>query len=487
MASLVVKSVVWMRRAVASIGVAALLGAVPAHAEPARWLGPDRVVSPSGEHPEQPAVAVGSEGRTLVAWNSERVRMGIGPGKIEARLGHVGRSWARPQTLSPDGEGPVAAVGANGTAAVAWSTKSRGHHETQYVSVAAPGHGFGKARAVWTAIQIEGRSNAAVISGLEVQPSGRVVVVWSYPLPESPEKAVRNAIDYGLLEPGSMTWHTGTIGVSGSDIGNVAQGETGVVSVAFGAVLNAYPPAINTQALLATLPVEGSSFSAPQLIYAVPGEIYGEAENITALAGPGGEGVMFNAIGGIRGEPNVFETIEQPAGATSASRVAATGLPWEEELPKSRLLRPSVSVALPADGSQVGVWSYQELSREQGGHILASGVAAVIKPANADAFTLPVQISRGRGIPDSLLVGAAGSATIALWIQSVGCKERLVYAVRPSGGIFSAPSTLVNSLNSASPYCTSRSPGGLVLSDAGNYAIVGSLWGSAVHVTTLEG
>jgi hypothetical protein len=192
MASLVGKSV-WMTRAIASVGVAALLGAVPVHAEPAHWLGPDRAISPSGEHPEQPAVAVGSNGRTLVAWDSERTPTGVGPGKIEARLGHVDRSWARPQTLSPNGEGPVAAVGANGTAAVAWSTKSHSHRETQYVSVATPGHRFGKARAVWTGIQIEGRSKTSFISGLEVQPSGRVILVWSYPLPESPEDGLRNA------------------------------------------------------------------------------------------------------------------------------------------------------------------------------------------------------------------------------------------------------------------------------------------------------
>lgn len=252
-------------------------------------------------------------------------------------------------------------------------------------------------------------------------------------------------------------------------------------------MLKAYPPAINTQALLATLTVEGSSFSAPQLIYAVPGEVYGEAEGITPFAGPGGEAVMFTAIGGIRGESNVFETIEQQAGGASASRVAATGLPWEEELSPGRLQRSSIGVALPADGSQVGVWSYQEFNRPEGHRLLSSGVAAVIRPADAGAFTLPVRISRGTGIPDSLLVGAAGSATIALWIQSVGCKERLVYAVRPGGGSFSAPLTLVNSLNSESPFCPSRSPSALVLGDAGHYAIVGSLWDSTVHVATFAG
>jgi hypothetical protein len=75
-------------------------------------------------------VAVSAGGRTLAAWVAVRgeletptvsvVRVSTGYGTIEARLGTAAHGWRGVQVLGVNGASPMAAVGANGTAAVAW-------------------------------------------------------------------------------------------------------------------------------------------------------------------------------------------------------------------------------------------------------------------------------------------------------------------------------------------------------------------------------
>ena len=78
----------------------------------------------------EPAVAISAHGSMLAAWVAVRGEVEIqegqpeavfaGYGRIEARLGTAVHGWRGVQALGSDGETPVAAVGANGTAAVAW-------------------------------------------------------------------------------------------------------------------------------------------------------------------------------------------------------------------------------------------------------------------------------------------------------------------------------------------------------------------------------
>jgi hypothetical protein len=115
-----------MSRCVAVLCTACALmcaAAVPALGDPGTIT--SHVLSSASERTNEPAVAISADGRMLAAWVAVRgaVEFQEGPepfyirhGRIEARLGTTARGWRGAQVLSLDGYGPVAAVGANGTA-----------------------------------------------------------------------------------------------------------------------------------------------------------------------------------------------------------------------------------------------------------------------------------------------------------------------------------------------------------------------------------
>jgi hypothetical protein len=101
-----------------------------------------------------------ADGRMLAAWvavqGEVEIREGqpegllAGHGRIEARLGTAAHGWRGVQVLAADGESPIAAVGANGTAAVAWCRSPTLGGHSLYVSIAGPGRPFGIAMPVST-------------------------------------------------------------------------------------------------------------------------------------------------------------------------------------------------------------------------------------------------------------------------------------------------------------------------------------------------
>jgi hypothetical protein len=109
-------------------GLTACAGVAPAQAAPA-WTA-SRVLSSRRAQASEPTVAVSADGRMLATWVAVRGEVEIregqpqgvyaGYGRIEARLGSAAHGWRDAQVLSSNGESPIAAVGANGTAAVAW-------------------------------------------------------------------------------------------------------------------------------------------------------------------------------------------------------------------------------------------------------------------------------------------------------------------------------------------------------------------------------
>jgi hypothetical protein len=112
-------------------------------------LMPSSVISTAGARASEPAVAVSADGRRLAAWVAVRGELEIGQtpaggvfigyGKVEARLGAPARRWGGVQVLGADGESPMAAVGTNGTAAVAWCRLIKAGVRSLYVSIATRG------------------------------------------------------------------------------------------------------------------------------------------------------------------------------------------------------------------------------------------------------------------------------------------------------------------------------------------------------------
>jgi len=140
-------------------GLTACANAAPAPGAPV-WTASSVLSSPR-ERASEPAVAVSAGGRMLAAWvvvrGEAETREGqpegvfTGYGRIEARLGTAARGWRGAQVLSSDGESPIAAVGANGTAAVAWCRSPKSDVRMLYVSIASPGRAFGPATLLRTA------------------------------------------------------------------------------------------------------------------------------------------------------------------------------------------------------------------------------------------------------------------------------------------------------------------------------------------------
>ncbi len=316
---------------------------------------------------EQPQVATSSSGRTLAVWNLQGARFDLLKGQIDARLGRAGGGWGPAQTLG-SGAYPLAAVGSDGVAVVAWATEGPHGSRTLFVSIARAAHGFGRSVRAVSGIGI------SEPAGLEVQPSGRIVLVWSRAIPVSSLAAGENGIDFALLEP-SGTRHTGSIGIAHSSpsVTETATGTALVASQTVPLLPAANQAGVSAQAQVSMLLPGASRFASPQTIYAVPGDGYAEADGIGAFAGPGGAAIAFSGEGI---QPNELELAPVGPGGVFGSPLAATAI----NISSGTVGYVGPVAALPADGAQVVAWTLQQLNNPTDEAVIAGQVMAAVRP-----------------------------------------------------------------------------------------------------------
>jgi hypothetical protein len=470
-----------MRRWVGVLSVAvitALAGAPPALGTSA--LLPSSVISSTRARASEPAVAVSAGGRTLAAWVAVRGELetrrfpscgvSTGYGTIEARLGTAAHGWRGVQVLGVDGESPMAAVGANGTAVVAWCplTKSR---RSLYVSIASPGRPFGRARRVMTS----GRFPVSAPEGLEVQPNGRVVLVWSKTL-EYVLTPIKSRIEFALLQPHGGRPVIGAVSAS-------SPGETGV-SVAeteAGDVLVAFPALTASAQDLAQLQPTARAFAAPQAIEPEENTLMRTA---SVSAGPSGAAVAFTASEGDTVENAMAE--QQPNGGFG-SPVLITR---QRLRSKGRQFEPrGARAAFPAGGERVAVWLniFRPSSIFEEGGVGPEIVMAAVRPAGAASFQAPVRLSVGAGRSGEPLIASAGTDTVVLWVQDEPrCRQRVYNAVGAVGTALAQVRPLSGRYVPAKGECAEGN-GQLTLAGSGRHAIAGWIQNSALHITTIAG
>jgi hypothetical protein len=470
-----------MRRWVGVLSVAmitGLAGAAPALATSA--LLPSSVISSARARASEPAVAVSAGGRTLAAWVAVRGELetdafpscGIstGYGTIEARLGTAAHGWRGVQVLGVNGESPIAAVGANGTAAVAWCplTKSR---RSLYVSIASPGRPFGPARRVMTS----GRFPVSAPEGLEVQPDGRVVLIWSKTL-EYVLAPIKSRIEFALLRSHGGRPVIGAVSTSSPGEAGVSVAETEA-----GDVLVAFPALMASAQDLAQLQPTARAFAAPQ---AIEPEGHTLMRTASVSAGRGGAALAFTASEGDTVENAMAE--QQPNGAFGSpvlitrQQLRSTGRQFEPR---------GARAAFPAGGERVAVWLnvfgpssiFEKVG--PGPQI----VMAAVRPAGVANFQAPVRLSVGAGRSGKPLIASAGTATVVLWVQDEpGCRQRVYSAVGAVGTALAQVRALSGRYVPAKDECGEGS-GQLALAGCGRDAIAGWIQNSALHITTIAG
>ncbi len=163
-----------VRAAVALLAIPAL-GAVHPGAALAAWSGSTRLTAP-GEGAVFPTVASNANGTAVVAWYRK-----VGGGyQIVARLSsNGGRSWGAPQVLGPgliaSGDNPPAlvraAVGSSGRTVVAWQQRV-GSGQRVVAAWTTAGRRFSAPRA------LSGQGVSAYTPDVTVDGLGRAAVVW---------------------------------------------------------------------------------------------------------------------------------------------------------------------------------------------------------------------------------------------------------------------------------------------------------------------
>jgi hypothetical protein len=414
--------------------------------------------------------------------------MDLGHGRIEARLGKVGHPWSVAETVSRDGEAPITAVGAGGTAAVAWSTLSRDkRHEDRtsiYVSIATPGHQFNKARLLASGTRLSDPE------GLEVLTEGEVVVVWSRQLPaEGGDSTQRKDVDYALLAAATSRPSTGVIEVGGFGPLSVAETEAGAVLIAYPTAVVTQPSPVNQQAAVATLPPPGgTTFSQSQTVDAEPDNPYAEIHRAAIAAGPGGAALAFadkvDALqpSGLFGNPlPVGESPQEAAERETTARESAEPKPSTGPISTEDL-----AVALPADGAQVAVWQRTRALTPVSG-VAWRRVIVATRATGASVFATPVRLSPNAGLSGTPKIATAGGTTLVLWTQNtLPCKQRVFAAIRPASGAFSSATAISPVYRPLQSECYFGA-GQLALAGSSRYAIAGWVQNRALHVMTLTG
>jgi hypothetical protein len=352
-------------------------------------------VSPS--HVRFPQVAVNASGRTAVAWEREV----HGRFTVEARIGDRPGRLGSTHTLARLGYQPRLAVGPDGTAAALWSESGPGRDVRIRVAIAAPGHGFGRART------IDQRKNLFFPIAVAVQPGGRVVAIW-------PRSSGRLSYALGSRKHGFGAAREVTA------VGSIAP-QSVAVDPRDGTVLVAYPtplglrPPVNSQAGVRTLTATAPAFSEPTVLSATG--IIGEAVP-AAVAGPGGSGVAFR----LSGLPGSVRFARRAAdGSFAASQQIAVAAPGTFAV--------DVGVALPTDGAAVAAWSldtdgYEPMGRPLGSQTVGSvalpgavfGAAQALSPLGR-RFSAPSVVAAGA---EAFVATAVAHGPVLLAVRAPG-------------------------------------------------------------------
>jgi hypothetical protein len=445
-------------------------------------LAPSQVVSPTGTRAIEPALAMSGDGRTLVVWAAPTGHnLDTEHARIEARMGRVGRAWGGTQILGRDGQHPIAAIGADGTAAVAWSKISsaggRGYRRWVYVSIAAHGHRFGRARLVAAGPRLGSPE------GIEVQPGGRVVVLWSLEIQPAPGvlSIQPQYVYFALFSRGLSHEHVGIVGGQSRGGLSAIETKTGVVLVAFHSATPTAPA--NHQAEVASLPVDGANFTSPEAIEGEPITRYSEVWPAELSAGPGGAALALgNKIFPLEPNGRIGASIVVKESPSEVAEVEAVGRePFENPIGCCE-----VSVALPSDGAWIAVGARRRYAPLAS--ITWSRAISMVRPVGVPAFGYPVPLTQAAGLSHNPRVVAAGAATLALWVQDEPSGATRVYvAIRPRGGTFSPAIPVSSSRKAEQEECRPLGNCQIAVAGSSRYAIAGWVRHYVLHVMTLTG
>ncbi len=431
-------------------------------------------------------MAISAHGSMLAAWVAVRGKLEIlegqpeglfsGYGTIEARLGSTAHGWRGVQALGSDGETPVAAVGANGTAAVAWCRQPKPYVRLVYVSIAAPGRRFGPP----TLVRTSGEYPVNCPGALEVQPDGRVVLIWSQTL-EYELTPIRSRIQFAVLRAHGGRPVIGTVSanVEGEVDLTAVETEDGDVLLALG------PDHAEGPQSVAQLHPGAGRFTTPQGLEAAGNAIIRGAD---MSAGPGGAALVFS----VAPEPADDETNEdamveqQPSGAFGPPVVIV-----RQPVPSSGgQFRPEgARVAFPAGGARVATWLNAFVGPPRG--LIAERevigpvvVVAAVRAAGASSFQAPVQLSVGAGRPQTPLIVPVGTGTVVVWAEDEpGCKQRVYGAVGEIGTAPAQVRPLSGRYVPTKAECTDGD-GQLALVGSSRDALAGWIQNSELHVAT---
>lgn len=389
---------------VAAIGLAFGLGAARAAV---RFGHPADLTPRGGVFDDSPVIAVGTNGRVVVAYSARNlllVRVGTtrgfyGPAQILARR----------FIPAPGGGDVAAAVGADGTAAVAWTAAGAPYNTRVMVTVAPPHGHFGRAR--W----LDGRDFARSINGVGVDRRGRAVVSWN----EYGRRCCDSGTDrYAIeLRSGAFTAPaTLPLKHQAGGYGQVLETATG------GVVLTGEATPFQLFAL-ATRAATLSPLPTP------PGDDNGEV--VRASAGPGGLGGAiystdppntFTADVGATRLDSTTDTWARPIFTPLAGPVPTTGPSFDTE------------VALPTGGDtilQLTVGQLLEL--------------AIAPPGGS--FATPRVIGRGPSfIGETGLgapaLGAFGADTALVWLTGPDAHQMLHALIQSPNSLTPSPRSI---------------------------------------------
>jgi hypothetical protein len=357
-------------------------------------------------------LAVNADGATVVAWE----RASRGAFGIEAREGARPGALARTQRLSPKGYQPLVAVGDDGTKAVMWIEPGARGTNTVRAAIARPGHRFGTPRTVRR--QVANLSPIAVA----VQPTGRVVAIWSRGRTAAAALARRG---HAFGRPQSLGATSGTDVVSDPRDGSV------IVQQGPSLIL----PGATQPGDVRTLSPAASSFSAP-----LPGPSTGAAlASLSGLgpvlvAGPGGVAAVATAM---TNDATAIVFTRRAADGTWAPPALVATIPFVEAT-----FVEGVTAALPADGSAVVAWSLvTEVPSGLGGNLGSQTFASVAGPSAAFGATQPLTA----GAPHRFGFPSVAAAGDEAFVASAEPHGSVVVSSRTAGATTLAPPATLTS------------------------------------------
>jgi hypothetical protein len=311
--------------------------------------------------------------------------------------------------------------------------------------------------------------------GLEVQPDGGVVLIWSQTL-EYELTPLKSRIEFALLQRHGGRPVIGAVSISSPNETGVSVAETEA-----GDVLVDFPSPSGSAQDVAQLHPNARAFAPPQAINPAGNTLMRTA---SVSAGLGGAALAFTASEGDTVENALAE--QQPNGGFG-SPVLITR---QQLQPTGRQFEASgARAAFPAGGERVAVW-LNVLGVSNIFEVVGPGpqvVMAAVRPAGVASFQAPVRLSVGPGRSGEPLIASAGTDAVVVWVQDEpGCKQRLYTAVGAVGTALAHVRALSGRYMPAKGECGTGS-GQLALAGSGRYAIGGWIENSRLHITTIEG